>query len=243
MWLNNFLSSMSGDSAKRISNIEKKIDRLEIELNNARKAAPEASAKAVLAKLDEEYKKHPGRWPRIKKITDDALKQAGISGGVMLEIGGRQNPRNNDFTSFSYFALDLEEQPDSPVAVEVGDITKCPHIPDNTYDFIFSLDVFEHINRPWLAGQEIARILKPGGVTVHSTLFSWRYHPCPGDYFRYTPEGLAELFPELECIHKSFDYTERRRNIIGKDSNRMKPDSIGGWRENVRVNYAGIKPR
>mgnify|MGYP001231000393 CR=1 FL=1 len=191
--------------------------------------------------LDEEYKKYPNRWKRIKKITNSALQQAGISSGIMLEIGGRVNPRRDDFPTFEYQALDLAQHPESTVTVTIGDITNCPQIPDNTYDFIFSVDVFEHINRPWLAGSEIARILKPGGVTVHSTLFAWRYHPCPGDYFRYTPEGLASLFPVLECIHKSFDYAERRRNMLGKGDNKVVPDAFGGWRENVRVNYAGIK--
>ena len=159
----------------------------------------------------------------------------------MLEIGGRENPRKDAFKAFDYFALDLAEHPKSTVPVEVGDITDCKHIPDGSYDFIFSLDVFEHIHQPFMAGSEITRLLRPGGVSVHSTLFSWRYHPCPGDYFRYTPEGLKALFPDLVCLGADFDYTERRRNIIGKHGNRMAPDKLGGWRENVRVNYAGLK--
>ncbi len=202
----------------------------------------DGSLASALDEMDTGFKKKPNRWERISKIADQALAQGGVASGVMLEIGGRRNPRNQHFSNFKYFALDLKESTNNGVQVEIGDITDCPHIPDNTYDFVFSVDVFEHINKPWLAGKEITRILKPGGLTVHSTLFAWRYHPCPGDYFRYTPEGLAGLFPDLDLIHKSFDYTERRRNMIGTGSSEVKQDVIGGWRENVRVNYAGKKP-
>lgn len=205
-------------------------------------STPAAPAKINGAMLHgEDYKAAPGRWPRVQKIALEALDNAGVASGRMLEIGGRANPRKDAFPKFEYSAMDLAGHPESSVHVEVGDITDCPHIPDESFDFIFSFDVFEHINRPWLAGSEITRLLRPGGVTVHSTLFSWRYHPCPGDYFRYTPEGLKMLFPDLICLSKDFDYTERRRNIIGMGGNRMTPDKLGGWRENVRVHYAGMK--
>ena len=39
---------------------------------------------------------------------------------------------------------------------------------------------------PWLAAAEIARILKPGGLAITHTLFSWRNHPCPIDYWRFS---------------------------------------------------------
>ncbi|TNJ40945.1 bifunctional 2-polyprenyl-6-hydroxyphenol methylase/3-demethylubiquinol 3-O-methyltransferase UbiG [Phaeobacter sp. B1627] len=183
------------------------------------------------------------RWERIRPIAEDALQQAGCTGGTMLEIGGRLNPRNTDFPAFDYHALDLREMPDSEVTVAVGDITNCPHIADESYDFIFSFDVFEHIDKPWLAAQEIQRLLKPGGVTMHSTLFAWRYHPCPIDYWRFSAEGLKSLFDGLDCVHADFDYSERRRDLRGRDGNLVESDALGGWRENVRVNYAGIKPR
>lgn len=208
------------------------------------KAGPDTEKKAIkafLGRLDSAYKSRPGRAERILQIAHKALADAGVSGGPMLEIGGRANPRDADFPAFEYSALDLKKQPGSRVPVTVADITNCPHIPDNSYDFVLSIDVFEHIDKPWLAAAEITRILRPGGVTMHSTLFSWRYHPCPIDYWRFSPQGLKSLFPGLKCVHADFDYTERRRNIIGRNKNRIEPDEIGGWRENVRVNYAGVK--
>ncbi len=202
------------------------------------------SAYTAFRDSGQHYKSAPDRWVRIKAITDKVLADAGLAEGKLLEIGGRFNPRNQEFPGFDYTALDLKKAPGKDgVAVLAGDITNCPHLPDASFDFILSVDVFEHIATPWLAGQEIVRLLRPGGVTVHSTLFAWRYHPCPIDYWRYSPAGLASLFEGLTTLHADFDHTERRRNMLGRDGNAIEPDALGGWRENVRVTYAGQKPR
>jgi SAM-dependent methyltransferase len=65
--------------------------------------------------------------------------------------------------------------------------------PDNTFDWVLSDQVFEHIEGdPQVAINESLRILKPGGIMVHTTCFLIPYHG-PGDFWRYTPEGLAYL--------------------------------------------------
>ncbi|SHL51449.1 Methyltransferase domain-containing protein [Roseovarius litoreus] len=216
--------------------------RLEAEQSLVLAQTEGAQLAADIARDGTAWKSAPPRWDRVREMTRAALTQAGLAGGRMLEIGGRHNPRNADFPEFEYQALDLEGAPGAKIDVMAGDITQCPHIPDASYDFIFSFDVFEHIDKPWLAASEITRLLRPGGVTVHSTLFSWRYHPCPIDYWRYTAEGLKSLFGDLDCLCSEFDATERRRDIRGQGGNAVTPDAFGGWRENIRVNYAGQKP-
>ncbi len=127
--------------------------------------------------------------------------------------------------------------------VVIGDITSCPEIESATYDVVVSVDVFEHVRRPWLAADEITRILRPGGLSYTSTLFSWRYHPVPVDYWRFTPECLEFLFGELEMIEAEFDAAERRRDIRGHGRrDQVHVDALGGWRENWRVTHVGRKP-
>ncbi len=187
------------------------------------------------------YKKVSVRHDRIGSVLMRTTRDVGIEIHDVLEIGGRQNPYNGLFPSGSkYLNMDISKTGKNVV---VGDITNCPQIPDNSFDLVLSVDVFEHINKPWKAAEEITRILRPGGLAFHSTIFSWRYHPCPQDFFRYSPDGMKSLFCDLECILAEFDVTERRRNILGKDSNKLKSDAFGGWRENWRVNYAGIKKK
>jgi SAM-dependent methyltransferase len=65
--------------------------------------------------------------------------------------------------------------------------------PEGSFDFVLSDQVFEHIEgNPQRAIDESLRVLKPGGVLVHTTCFLTPYHG-PGDFWRYTPEGLSLL--------------------------------------------------
>lgn len=196
----------------------------------------------ALARSSAAWKDAPVRDERIDDHLRLMLDEAGVTGGRVLEIGGRGRPRGAVFDPerFAYANLDLV---DTGPGTVIGDITRCPEIPDASYDVILSVDVFEHIDRPWLAGENIVRLLRPGGLAYTSTLFSWRYHPCPIDFWRYTPEALAFLMPGLETLDQGFDLTERRRDVRKKSAHDpMALDAFGGWRENVRVFHAGRRP-
>ncbi|WP_375000771.1 methyltransferase domain-containing protein [Aeromicrobium sp. CTD01-1L150] len=167
--------------------------------------------------------------------------------GQVLEIGGHRlasclieefpEPR------FTYHDLNITAS-DIPNTI-IADITGCAdEIEDDRFDLIFSSDVFEHIDRPWLAAEEIARILKPGGIVVTHTLFSWRNHPCPIDYWRYSAECLEFLFADLTTLEKGYDLSQRRNNQAGfwesgRDS--VPVDALGGWREHWSVWHVGRK--
>jgi SAM-dependent methyltransferase len=45
--------------------------------------------------------------------------------------------------------------------------------PDDSFDFIVSHQVFEHVQQPEVACREIARVLRPGGLSIH--VFPSRY--------------------------------------------------------------------
>ena len=196
-----------------------------------------------LDRLRDEWRGGPVRDDRINDHLALVLDTVGIDAGRVLEVGGRGHPRDRVFDPqrFDYANLDLQ---DTGPGTVIGDITDCPEIPDGSYDVVLSVDVFEHIDRPWRAGEEIVRILRPGGLVYTSTLFSWRYHPCPIDFWRYTPEALAFLMSGTDTVDQGFDTTERRRDVTKKAvEDPMLVDAMGGWRENVRVFHAGVKPR
>lgn len=112
-------------------------------------------------------------------------------------------------------------------------------IPDASFDVVYSVDVIEHLKAPWRVADEIARVLKPGGFTFHTTLFTTCYQPQPEDFFRFTPDGLKSLFGGLECLTAEFDATERRQG--GGRRGKACPDIFGGSREGWRVHFAGRK--
>ena len=197
---------------------------------------------ATLRDLENRWRRQPVRDERINDHLRALLDKSGVVGGRVLEIGGRGHPRAHVFdpAAFGYDNLDL----DPAIATVPGDITNCPEIPDASFDVILSVDVFEHLTQPWRAAAEMVRLLAPGGFVYTSTLFSWRYHPCPVDFWRYTPDALEFLFSDLDLLDSGFDLTERRRDFRKKSAADPAPlDALGGWRENVRVFHAAVKPK
>lgn len=57
--------------------------------------------------------------------------------------------------------------------------------------------VLEHAKRPWVLAENLQRLLVPGG-TLHLTVpFVWRVHDYPQDFWRFTLDGVRELFPRI----------------------------------------------
>lgn len=61
-------------------------------------------------------------------------------------------------------------------------------------------NVIEHIRVPAVAVNEIHRILETGGVAYISTPFLYPLHGSPGDFTRWTEQGLRGLFEEFEFV-------------------------------------------
>jgi SAM-dependent methyltransferase len=76
---------------------------------------------------------------------------------------------------------------------------------DGQFDLVYSHQVLEHIPKPWLAGAELVRVLKPGGIGLHTTCAYNPRHGLPAfnDYYRFLPDGLAELFDGVEVLVKA----------------------------------------
>ena len=66
--------------------------------------------------------------------------------------------------------------------------------PDSSYDSIVSDQVLEHLyDDPFDAFENSFRVLKSGGLAVHTTCFLQGYHPKPFDHWRFTTQGLARM--------------------------------------------------
>jgi SAM-dependent methyltransferase len=76
--------------------------------------------------------------------------------------------------------------------VILGPIESMP-FEDGSFDSALCNAVLEHIIDPESAMSELARVVRKGGHIVATVPFLQPYHPCPGDYRRYTADGLAQL--------------------------------------------------
>jgi SAM-dependent methyltransferase len=67
-------------------------------------------------------------------------------------------------------------------------------VPDASFDLVLCTQVLEHVRDPAKALQEIARVLRPGGHAFVTTHGVWPFHPYPDDLWRWTQQGLEQLF-------------------------------------------------
>lgn len=69
------------------------------------------------------------------------------------------------------------------------------------YDVVICDQVIEHVRKPWLISKQLQNILNPDGIIIITTPFTYKKHNHPGDYFRYTTDGLISLFEDnFKCI-------------------------------------------
>ncbi len=72
---------------------------------------------------------------------------------------------------------------------------------DESFDFVLSDQVLEHVaGDPHDAIRESWRVLRRGGIAVHTTCFINPIHACPNDYWRFTPDALRLLSKDFSYI-------------------------------------------
>jgi SAM-dependent methyltransferase len=63
-----------------------------------------------------------------------------------------------------------------------------------SFDLLLADQVLEHVEHwPEVAVSECLRVLKPGGIGIITTCLINPVHKHPGDFWRFTPDGLALL--------------------------------------------------
>jgi SAM-dependent methyltransferase len=117
-------------------------------------------------------------------LADPAL---GLRGAQVLDFGCGTRPYEPWFAAAGaqYRGADIDGLHE--VRIDADGTLGCA---DAEYDVVASFQVLEHV---WDLGRylgEARRALRPGGRLLLSTHGSWLYHPHPGDYRRWTAEGL-----------------------------------------------------
>lgn len=94
--------------------------------------------------------------------------------------------------------LDINEHSGATYVADLCDLRDV--VADATYDAVFCTEVLEHTLAPWMAAEEIHRILKPGGVAFVTTPFNFRIHGPLPDCWRFTIFGLRVLFQSFSRV-------------------------------------------
>lgn len=136
----------------------------------------------------------------------------------VVEIGSLvvdESMRNFDVKSLFpgkiFFGVDLR----SGFGVDImGDIEKLPFLP-HSVGTLLCFDTIEHVWDVHAAFNEVDRVLKKDGVAVISSVFNFKIHPCPHDFWRFTPEALDELTKGFSCKILGYQgYRKRPRHVF-----------------------------
>jgi hypothetical protein len=137
---------------------------------------------------------------------------ANRAGARILEIGSRvvgsiSERRAKDFPLAAHF-VGVDIHPGIGVDVVCDAHALGSVFRPASFDFVFSLSVFEHLAAPWLVAAELNSVLSIGGEAMISVPFAWPLHETPNDFWRFSDDGLKLLFgPELgfEVIRSGMD--------------------------------------
>lgn len=72
------------------------------------------------------------------------------------------------------------------------------------FTLILCCSVLEHVYAPWKAAETILDLLAPKGLLYISVPWCWKYHPYSKDYWRFSPDGIQQLFPGIKWIKAAF---------------------------------------
>lgn len=146
--------------------------------------------------------RHPNcglhNWLIYRKFFAHLDAHADSIKGDVYDLGCGDSPYRNLALQQgdSYTGVDWDNSQHSGRADVVADLNQPIDLPTASADTVLCFSVVEHLRRPEVFLQEVARLLKPGGVLLLQVPWQWTLHEMPYDYFRYSPTALTDMLAD-----------------------------------------------
>jgi SAM-dependent methyltransferase len=140
-------------------------------------------------------------WSRVRSISNPEVLEIGT-----CRWGSKPTHHRDQFPHASrYVMADVTEGIDVDVVCDAHDLGP---FRDETFDVVLACSVWEHLARPWIAAESVARVLKPGGLAYIATHQTFPIHGYPHDYFRFSTEAMSVLFgePLFEVLETNYAF-------------------------------------
>lgn len=147
--------------------------------------------------------------------------------GKILGISGVENiisliSKDADVLEVQYPEVDMQDLP----------------YEDNSFNYVISDQVIEHLENPQKAIEESYRVLKKGGIAIHTTCFINYIHSCPKDFWRFSPEALKYLCQSFSEILQCEGWGNRIAILLCFISDRFRSIRIPESKWSIRRLFA-----
>ena len=103
-----------------------------------------------------------------------------------------------------YIMTDVTAGTDVDVVSDAHDLVSV--FGENRFDVVWTSSTFEHLHSPWIAAEQILKVLKPNGWFMVQTHFQFPLHGYPFDYFRFSREALEHIFKQAKNKISCYQY-------------------------------------
>ncbi len=144
------------------------------------------------------------KWAYWPTINEELGEKALFLDGYVLNAGsGSRKVDLLNAKKVINFDISKNEQADI-----IGDLELIP-FDDHCFDGILNVAVLEHCIHPWKVIAEFNRVLKHKGKLLLVVPFMQPIHLYPGDYYRFTPDGVKSLLLEngFEILHINYTHS------------------------------------
>lgn len=140
------------------------------------------------------------------RLLTSIKKYAPLLKGRLMDFGCGTKPYRSLFAVDEYTGLDFEN-PGHPHLNEQIDVFydgKSIPFGNETFDAVFSSEVFEHVFNLEEVLKELNRVMKTGASILATCPFAICEHEVPNDFARYSSFGLRSLFERngFEVVHQ-----------------------------------------
>lgn len=123
-----------------------------------------------------------------------------------------------------YTMIDIQAGADVDVVADLHDL---PTEWTGRFGAFVASAVFEHLDRPWIAANEVARVLAPSGICYIATHQTFPLHGFPQDFWRFSTEALSMIFTDAGLEIVSVAYKHRTKIVL--PSELMPREHTDGW--------------
>lgn len=146
----------------------------------------------------------------------------------VAEISGKWG-RNFPFRSYRKFRYPEYDVCLDPFVDEDGAILQ--------FDLILANQVWEHLDRPYRATQNIQKMLRPGGYFWVSSPFHVPFHAAPNDCSRWSARGLKNLLIEAgfqEANVQSWQWGNRNAALRNLETDKKWPPEYDADKDSLK---------